>query len=71
MKKMDLFENAEIISSDQLITITGGDGTEPWSYDYDNSASNRHDNGDSTSRDHGDSYHSDWGDSQMLDHSME
>lgn len=63
MKKMDLFENAETLESNQLNTVVGGlksfiDGD---SNHHDNGDSNHHDNGDSNHHDNGDSNHSDNG----------
>ncbi len=61
MKKMDLFKSAEVINSDQLITITGGHALRIVSDSYDNGDSDHHDNGDSDHHDNGDSDYADNG----------
>ena len=66
MKKMDLFENAEIINPSQLIKVTGGN-LRLISESYDQGDSSSYDNGDSTSYDNGDSNHHDNGDSSHSD----
>jgi len=58
MKKMDLFENAEKIESDQLIKVTGG-GQVGYSDSYDQGDSDHHDQGDSDHHDQGDSDYAD------------
>jgi hypothetical protein len=60
MKKIDLFQNAETISSDQLIKVTGGSNELEV-------VSNHHDNGDSYHDDNGNSYHDDNGSSLHSD----
>lgn len=57
MKKADLFKNAEVITSNELASIKGGQRTTIIE------GSRHHDNGDSIRRDNGSSQHHDNGDS--------
>lgn len=66
MKKVDLFKNAEVIKSDQMNAITGGN-MRLISDSYDNGDSDHHDNGDSDHHDNGDSDYADNGSSNHSD----
>lgn len=70
MKKIDLFQKAEVIASNQLTSITGGfsksdDNGESWYND--NGTSLYDDNGNSFTDDNGSSNHDDNGNSQEND----
>lgn len=58
-KKIDLFNSAESINTDQLTAIKGGFKRVIDSRSYDDGDSIHHDNGDSKHHDQGDSKHHD------------
>lgn len=65
-KKMDLFQNAEIIGVNHLQSIVGGN--EEISFEKDQGDSFYRDQGDSIAEDDGDSFQRDYGDSSVNDY---